>query len=521
MKPCQANELEALIAATPDGGVCHLENKRYDIKRRVEIRDRRDLTIEGNGALIVTEYINSADYTHSTDAFLIERCQNLVLRNVVIDTDVSPNVTATVEKVDAEAETLFVRVDEQFPMKGNEVLMTLGSVDDEDSFDYRLHHYALHPDRNIVTLIQDEILLANTYASAPYDYLGDNCFAIKLAAAKLAKTQVGDRVCIRHTMYGPGVIILRNSDDTVLENITMYATPGMGLMILPRCHNLTVDGLRMIRREGSSVLMSCNCDGIHMTGLSGKFIMRNSEFDGLGDDALNIHSTAGTASEVDMEAHTIRCHYCKKRPDGELPATWCRAGDRIRIFDPKTIQCVGELTVVDFREGVLTFSDLKGQLEQGFSMQNMAFTPSCLLENCTVKNTRCRAFLFQTNDVEVRNCTFFGMSSCAIKAAPDLGYWYEVGPVDGLYIHDNRFVKNGFRDAVSPTIALCATHKGIEKTEAYGLHKNVRIENNTFERSQGAYIEIHSADGVILKNNQFLDRRPEDSIHLWNCRDVQ
>ena len=520
MKLCQASELEALIAATPDGEVCRLERREYYIRRRVELRGRCDLVVEGNGALIVTEYNNSADYKRSADAFLIEDCRGLTLRNLVIDTDAPTNVTATVEAVNAEAETITLLVDSAFSMTGNEIFMAFGSVDEENSFDYRLHHYEPHPDPDIVTLVQNEILLAKTYAGAPYTYLGNNRFAVKIPAQRLTNLKGGERVCIRHTVYGPSVVVIRHSDDTVLENITMHAAPGMGVMVLPRCHNLTVDGLRMVCREGSDMLMSCNCDGIHMTGLTGRFVLRNSVFDGLGDDALNVHSTAGTVSAVDMAAHTARCHYSKKMPDGELAAAWCRKGDRIRIFDPKNVECVGEMTVVDFCRGVLVFSDLCGRLEEGFCLQNMAFAPSCLVEHCEVRNTRSRGLIFQTEDVEVKNCTFFGMSASAIKATVAFDYWYEVGPVDGLYIHDNRFVKNAFRGASLRPVLINAPKMADKTTVPYGLHKNVRIEKNTFEGTPTAYIEVQGTDGVCIHDNVFLDREAKDSICLVNCRDV-
>ena len=528
MEICQASALEALINATPDGGVCQLEQARYYLARRVVIRGKKNVTVEGNGAEIVTKYVNSADFRESADAFLLDGCCGVTLQDLSFDTDVPPNVTATVEALDVAGNNVTVRVDPEFPMKGNEVLMAFGSVDEEGSFDYRLHHYAKHPDPNIVTMIQDEILVANTYSSAEYEYLGDNRFHVWLSGkdfnpkqpkSQLARAKVGDRVCIRHTMYGPSTITIRNSDDTVLKNITMYATAGMGVMVLTRCQNLTIDGFKMVRRS-PSVLMSCNCDGLHVTGLGGKLILRNCEFDGLGDDALNIHSTAGTATAVDTEKKTVKCNYCKKRPDGELPAAWCQGGDRVRFFNPETLTLEGELLVEDFTDGILTYSEIEGTIKTGYVLQSMAFNASCEVENCTVRNTRARAFLFQVDNVEVKNCTFFGMSSCAIKAAPDLDYWFEVGPVDGLYIHHNRFVKNGFRDDISPTVALHTTHNRGNQKEVFGMHKNIRIEDNVFERVPHCCVEVIAADGVSLCGNTYPDDPNVSPVALRNCQNV-
>lgn len=520
MKKCQATELEMLINSTPDGEACELSDKEYYIERRVVIRGKKNVTLDGCGATVICKYDSASHYTSSADAFLIEDCQGLVMKNFVIDTDVAPTVTAYVESVDSELGIMTVRVDDEFPMTGREVLMALISADEQGSFDYRIHHYHLNPDPSVITLIQGEILCANTFASADYEYLGNNRFAVQVKRHEVKELVAGDKICIRYTMYGPATIALRNSDDTVLQNITMHATAGMGVMVLYRCNNLVIDGLKMLVREGSSALMSCNCDGVHITGLTGRFEMKNCYFDGLGDDALNIHSMAGTATRVDLESHTIKVNYCKKRPDGVLPAAWCRRGDKIKIFNPTTITCTGELTVEGFEDGNLTFSALSGELCDGYTLQNIEFSPSCLVENCTVKRTRARGLLFQTDNVEVRGCYFEGMSSSAIKAAPDLGFWYEVGPTNGLYIHDNHFKRNGTTAHPAPTIVLQPTHRA-DVEDVWGLHKNIRIENNTFEGEKNAAIELCSVDGIVIKDNTFDPSSPCPPIRLIRCRDAE
>ena len=518
IRHCQASEIEALINATPDGGVCRLEPKEYYIERRAVIRYKKNITLDGGGATVICKYVSSADYTASADGFLIEDCQGLVMKNITLDTDVAPTVTAYVEAVDPELGKLTIRVDDEFPMNGNEVLMALISADAHGSFDYRMHHYQFNPDPKVITLIQDEIYCANSFASASYDFLGDNRFIVHLKRSKVSQLREGNRICIRHTMYGPATIALRNSDDTTLENITMHATGGMGVMVLYRCNNLIIDGLKMVVREGSSALMSCNCDGVHITGLTGRFEMRNCYFDGLGDDALNIHSLAGTATLVDFENNTVKCNYCKKRPDGILPMAWCRRGDRIKIFDPTTISYKGEMTVKCFKDGVLTYSCLTGELCNGYIIQNAEFSPSCLVENCIVKRTRSRGFLFQTDNIEVRNCTFENMSSCAILAAPDLNYWYEVGPVDGMHIHHNQFIKNGFACS-APSIAMHTCHKGTDD-DVWGLHKNVCIEDNVFKCSSTTKIFLRSTDGVRIKNNVFDELDTQPNFTLSRCTNI-
>lgn len=506
---CKADELEKIINNTPDGGVCCLEKKNYFLKRRVVIENKKDIIIDGNGAQIITQYINSKEYKESADAILIRECKGVTIKNLTFDCSSPPNITAKVVSVDRENKNIIIKVFDEFEINGQELMMALNSADNEGSFNYHIQHYSLHPDPNIVTLIQDEILLANTYYSAKNEYLGGNRFKIYLPVdKKYEKLTVGETICIRHSMYGPSLITIRQSDDTLLKDITIFSAPGMGIMVFPRSNNLTVDTLNMIKKEGSNVLMSGNCDGIHLTGLSGKFIMRNCIFDSLGDDALNVHSTAATVTQI-IESEKIKCNYCKKTKDGQLSEKWCSQGDIIKVFEPKSMEHKATLKVLSFKDGILTFKKVFGEVKSGYELQNMAFAPSCLIDGCTVKNTRARAFMIQTNDVEIKNCYLFGMSASAIKAAPAFEYWHEVGPVENLYIHDNVIEKCTIRDLKAPDIAVFTCHDenddNIKK-----LHKNICIENNRFKRCDGLCIKVSSAEGVTIKNNTFENRKNKE-----------
>lgn len=515
---CNANELESLINSTPDGGICQLENKEYYLTRQIAIKNKKRITVCGNGAVFVTKYLNNKDYSESVNALLIKNCDGVTISDIVMDTDVPANVTATVESCCLDEKWAVLTVDESFNMNGDEVLMAFNTIDSEGSPDYRMNYYARHPDPKIVTLILGEILLANTYASAKYDYLGDNRF--KVYFNSLSELKAGERLCIRHTMYGPSAITLSDSDNTYLKNITMYSVPGFGVAVLPRCRNLTIDGLEIVPEKTRKNLFGGNCDGIHLTGLCGNFVMKNCVFDGLGDDALNVHATAGTVTEL-IDERTVRCGYCKKTPDGKLPQRWCEKGDIIRAYDPVSMAQTGSFKVVSFADGVLRFESLSGEYKKGDTLQNMTYAPSLLIDNCVVKNTRARGFLIQTSNVEIKNCRFFGMSSNAVKAAPCFSYWYEVGPTDNFYMHDNVIEKCAFVNSSVPEIGILTNH-GREWGDVWHLHKNIRIENNIIKRCNGNVVTVVGTDGVSVSHNTFEGRRntETDPVRTVNCTEV-
>ena len=523
IRECSADKIEEWIAATPTGGVCKLPQGAYYLTRRVEIRGRQNIVIDGGGSQIVAKYRSNADYTHSTDVFLVENCDGVTLQNFVIDTDVAPNIRGKIEEIDFEGESIVVKVDDSFPMRGDEVLMATEALHDE--YDYPthdVHHFARNPDQSIVTVMQGEIHLAITYGSASYDYLGDNrfriCFPNEKSAMRGAK--LGMTVNVRHTMYGPGVFVLRNSNRTVIRDVTLHATAGMGIIVLPRCEDLTVERVRFIPKEGSRIPLACNCDGMHVTGLGGRLILRDCVFDGMGDDPLNVHATAGTVTSILGEG-TVKCNYCKKRPDGVLPAKWCAAGDVIRFYNPNTLQKTAEAKVVGFADGVLKYELLEGAVSLGDTMQNMFFAPSVLIDRCTARRSLARFFVIQTEDVTIQNCTMFGTRLNAIKAAPDLDFWYEVGPVQNLSILNNHFARCGGYNGEG-AIELNTNHQD-KILDVRALHRNIRIEGNTFADCIGEHvILLCSCDNVALKNNRMINCAcdEEDAITERSCTNV-
>ena len=521
---CNTTELEAIIQSTPKGGNCRLETKDYYLTKRIVIHHKKNITIDCNGAVFRTRYVNTEPACASTDAILFKDCEHVTLKNLTLTTDTPVNVAATVESFDEDELSFIIKVDDCYPMNGKEVLMGFDSMDADGSPDHQFECYVRNPDSTVTTVVQKEIICLSSHVGAANEYLGKNRFKIFLANLKYLQNPVlkpGMRLCIRHTVYGPSAITLINSNDTILQDITMPAVPGFGITVLTRCHNLTIDGLRMPIIDRAHTLMACNCDGIHIVGLTGRLILQNCLFNGLGDDALNVHSAAGTVTEINTKKHLIKCNYCKKNPDGTLPKKWCLPGEILRFFDPITQKVTATAIVTSFKDGILCYRNLSGEIWPGYMIQNTAFTPSCIISNCEVRNSRARGFLIQTENVEIKDCSFYGTSNSAVKAAPAFIKWHEVGPCHHLYVHNNTFVKCGFLSPEFPAVAVYTRHSGNDDAIT-DLHSDIRIEENAFKQADGICIGISSADNVTVSRNQFIERQNTNypAIQIVSCKDV-
>ena len=511
---CFAEYIEKMIENTPDGGVCNIPKGEYYIEKKINIVNRKNITVNGNGSIIVSHYNNGNGDKPTSDVFSIKGCKGIKLCGFVLETDTPVNMTGTVKSVNRDENSYVLSVFPEFKATGKEILMVQNSCDDEGSFDGRLEYYCPNPDKK-PTLLAGEILLANTHISCKYDYLGNNQFKIYLPQGKINGVRENQIICIRHSSYGPVSILIKNSDDTVIENVTLHSAGGMGIIVLPRCENLLLDNFNVVLPKGTKRLMSCNCDGIHITGLCGKLTMKNCNFEGLGDDALNIHSTAATVTDIGN--NILKCNYCKKEPNGILSPDWCREGDIITVLDPVDCTKLGQIKVLSFKKDKMEFETISGKVEIGNVLQNTAFSAAVDIDRCNVKNTRARGFLFQTENISVRNCCFFGISSSAVLAAPDVRLWYEVGPIKNMHILNNTFEKCAYtgNEAEKSVITVKNSHGKIGKT-SFGVHKDIIISGNTFRNKKGKCVSVMSCDGLSIENNSF-----ENCISVDNCDTVE
>ena len=405
---------------------------------------------------------------------------------------------------------------------GKEILMAQNSCDENGLCDHRLEYYCRHENPDIITLLAGEILLAATYIGCKNEYLGNGLFRIYLPEGFAKKLFVGQIICIRHSSYGPVAILVKNSANTVLRDVKMRSIGGMGVVILPRSHNFTAERL-VIKNEKKELLMSGNCDGIHITGLSGKLVLKDCEFVALGDDALNIHSTAATVTESDLQNGTIRCNYCKKSPDGLLSPEWCQEGDIISVLDSKTCARIGTFEVEKFHVDRIRFKNLTGELPKGAVLQNMEFNAAVEMQRCKINKMRARGCVFQTENITISGCVFSDIPLAAIHSAPDLKKWYEVGAVKNMTIEKNIFDNccAAYNAEYLPVIGFSDNHDSLIGCGGI-VHRNITIKNNTFNAIRGRCLYLSAIEGAKVECNIYNDCVNGEymTIESINCKNI-
>lgn len=495
-----SEKLESFINNLSDNTTVVLKGECY-LARKVRVRNKKGLAIVGEDAKIITAFDPMEGFYKYSGAFDFEACENLTLKNLIFDTDKPVNSTGTVTSVAGDGSSFVVKMLDGCVLDGNQTIFWMFSMDEDGSPDY---------------------VLAG-YEKTPYEVLGNGevrVFGKEYLHESIKKLPVGERICFLYGGAGNynqlknSAVTFENCKNVSILDVTVHSAAGFMFVAFPRCENFRIEGYRVECPKGSNRLMSSDRDGIHLLGVAGTVTIKDCFFEGLGDDALNIHSTAGFITEADGNSIKV----INKRFDIPMDENWCQKGDVIAVYDTSFVR-KGSLTVEKYEDSRVYYSACEGSIEVGDVLANTAFNAEILVENCEIRNSRARALLFQTENITVRNCKFFGMSLPAILMAPDIVVWHEMSPSKNVLIENCVFEKCGFvgNNEANAVISVKTSHDGSQQTEQH-IHSNITVRNNVFRDVRNKAIYMSSVKGFDIENNDFGDRNYPETVVLKNCK---
>lgn len=530
---CSA-KLQELFDTVEDGATVHFKTGEYYISDIVSIRNKSNINIFGNRSKIVTHYEPCGPKESSNNLFHLIECFNIEINGFFVDTDNPIGATGEVIGIDFDNNTVDVKVYDEFPVTGYEHICGTNSFDENGAPDYILATY------NNELLKQEKALSDGTVCErlvgTDYDVVGEHTVRLKLGQLPPKdeyRLKIGHKINFRYEMYGHSVFTFAFCHRVLIKDVVIHSAASFGITIEPRSSDFTLDNFSIRVNDGSRRLKAINADGIHILGLYGKFEMKNCNIEGLGDDTLNIHGLATAVTEIEgNKLKMIGRENSLYRAIKEC--TWAACGDTIDIYDPTTFLKVGEFTVNEqLADGTIIFSELDGEIEKGSILANKTFYASLHLDGCVLRNTRARGILVQTQDVLIENCYICGMSYAAMLFAPDIDFWWEVGPTKNVEIRNNIIEyccvakSNGNKGAV----AFKASHDGVDTAYPAGVHDSIYIHNNFFKDIKSSAIFVSAAKNIRIKDNEFNNccygasetscEYADYDIVAINCEDIE
>ncbi len=346
--------------------------------------------------------------------------------------------------------------------------------------------------------------------------IGDNLFkaskvnnAARYAPGMMFAARSWERPC-------PG-IFLAECTDTTLRDVTIHYADGMAL-VAQLCDNIHLDRFNVsLRGKDDPRAFTTQADATHFSGCKGLILSENGLYEGMMDDAINVH---GTYLKVLARTgdNTLRARYMHGQAWG---FKWGDPGDQVQFIASKTMEITGEPNTVKSiksldkpinqgcREFEITFEKpLAAGItpEASIGIENLTWTPSVVFRKNTVRNNRARGALFSTPKPVVIEENFFDHTSgTAILLCGDCNGWYETGACRDVTIRNNRFL-NGLTSAYQFTEAVISIYPEIPDllNQKKYFHSGVVIENNLFETFDRPILYAKSIDGLTFRGNEIV-----------------
>ena len=305
----------------------------------------------------------------------------------------------------------------------------------------------------------------------------------------------GTHVVFEHESRATGTLVANRCDDLTLENFRILNGSGMGLIPIC-CKNVTLKKLLFTYDQRSHGYVSNAADGLHTFGCSGTLTMEDCIFEGMIDDALNIHGNYFILKGTEGNKALVKIgSLAFSDDDGPISHTYyfpLREGDEISINRGKTMDVRGVYTVqkiVDQGKGKYELLlDRPPEGEEGDLIEDLSGQVDLTMKNCVFGKTNTHLRFQTRGKVVIEDC----QSELPFWLTGDTTYWFESSPCTDFTVRNCRFIGDKAR------IRLCPEITPTKDSPYY--HKNITVENCTFD-SRLAF------EGKLTDNVTFINNR--------------
>lgn len=348
------------------------------------------------------------------------------------------------------------------------------------------------------------------------------------AAWNDARLKPGTVVAMRsYARPTPGIFV-SECKNTELKNSVVYYAEGMGLLA-QMSENITLDGFQVATRDNERYFTT-QADATHFSGCKGSIVSVNGLYEGMMDDAINVHGTYLRVLQR-LDDNTLVGRYMHGQAYGFY---WGGAGDSVQFVRSDVMQItegnrVVEITPYDkqqlagCKEFKIKFAHtLPQDIANGkYGIENLEWTPTVVFNNNIIRNNRARGALFSTpKRTVVEGNLFDHTSGTAILLCGDCNGWFETGACRDVVIRKNRFV-NSLTNMFQFTNAIISIYPEIpnlaSQTKYFhgGDGKGIVIEDNVFETFDAPIVYAKSLDGLLFRGNKIIQNEDFKPFH-WN-----
>lgn len=314
---------------------------------------------------------------------------------------------------------------------------------------------------------------------------------------------VGQTLILRSYARPHPAMLLYRARQIRLDGVVFHDSRGMGLLA-QRSEDIVIRGGGCIR--SGKRFHTTAADATHFSNCRGEIRVEGVLYEGMMDDAINVHSTCLSISKI-LSPVEIEAEYKHPQTVGMeilLP------GESLQFIRSRTLENTEEtrraLRVQQLDErriSILLDRALPEGIGVGDAFENADWYPAVSFRGNTVRHNRARCALLTTpRPVRVENNRFLRCSGSAILLAGDAQGWYESGRCRDVVIRNNLFDHN-LTSRYQFTEGIISIYPEVEAPEQQKTryHENILIEENVFLTHRAPLLYAISASNITFRNN--------------------
>lgn len=475
----------------------HISNNDSGLKAvAVHIRHRRGLTIDGQGSTLFVR--------GKLIPFLIENCQEITLKNFILDWETDYHAELQVEQSDRDG-TVF-RVLNHCAVTFLDGRVYFDDYPDSLSIErYHLHLLEYDPKRLVPAEKADDFFLTSAYRVEP---VSTKVFRVKgLSGDTFQRGRLF--IATNHVRPAPGIVITDSSKINI-EDVIIHYAPGMAILAQ---RSADVELQRVTVKRSALRRISALADASHFVMCKGHIHLSECNFSGQLDDATNVHGIYGVIHKI-LDEYTLVValqHY------QQLGILLGNARDNVRFLRFPEHLTLGEnqiqqIRCINERFQHIVFSDqIPIDLVVGDILENLTLCPSLTIERCNFIDNRARGILITTPGKVLVTQTTFSNPGSAIRISGDVIDWFESGATNRIEIVGNEFQNCNYGSSFWGK-ATIDVYPASDMPAGHRYHQRVVIRDNQFQTFHDRLLLAKNVGRIEFVNNSIL-RSVSPAIH--------
>ncbi len=439
----------------------------YPYAKGLDFNGLNNITVEAQGAVLL--------FDGWGEPVSLNNCENIIINGLTIDYKIKPHIEGTITSIGSD--WYEVAFDSIYCLTDKMPLCRI------HYFDNRAHR-----------------LLSREDYFPKFKFIAPGVFRI---FCKIDPGMLGFRIMSPQTFHFRPAILMLEAGNIRLDNVTIHSQPGMGI-VGHRSENILLDGLRIVPLPGQR--MSVNTDATHFTSCKGYIRYQNCQFEGHGDDAVNIHNYYLTIRKPSVgDGYNL----VLKGADWHAQVLdFPDVADTMELVRRQTLEVVKKVIVKKVENNIaelfthVSFEEKLPSDIENYYLIDVTRLPRVEIVGCSVMSNRSRGFLIKTRKVLIENNLIRESTGSGIHIGAE-GDWHEGPASEDVTIRNNRILRCGASLEGIEWACGITVNVGAEKTDAPGLHKHLLIEGNIIEGEDAETgIFISGAKDVIVRNNE-------------------